>query len=126
GCTDVTGFGLLGHAAEIARASQVALEINASAVPLLPGVPELAQNDRFVTGGGVRNEDHLAGFVELPHNLPDYLRHTLFDPQTSGGLLIAVAAERADDLLRALHHRGASGAVIGRVTVGSPSIVVSR
>jgi selenide,water dikinase len=99
--------------------------MDSRAVPLLPGVAELASDDRFIPGGGVRNEEHLAGFVELPSTLPISVRHALFDPQTSGGLLIAVAANRADNLLRELEDRGASGTIIGRVAAGAPHIVLS-
>jgi selenide,water dikinase len=123
-CTDVTGFGLMGHAAEMARGSGVALEIMAQAIPLLPGVAELAANDRFVTGGGGRNESHLADFVEMSSSLPDNLRNVLFDPQTSGGLLIAVAENRASDLLHALQERGVTGTVVGRAVAGKPLIAV--
>jgi selenide, water dikinase len=124
-CTDVTGFGLMGHAAEMARGSGVALEIRASAIPLLPGVAELAANDHFVTGGGGRNEAHLADFIELPGTLPDNLRNVLFDPQTSGGLLIAVAEDKAGELLHELQGHGATGTVIGCAVAGAPRIVVA-
>lgn len=123
-CTDITGFGLMGHAAEMARASGVALEIQSSALPLLPGVAELAQQERFITGGGSRNREHLQGFAQWPTNLPDYLRHILFDPQTSGGLLIAVRAERVDELGRELLQRGVTGALIGRAVAGTPQLRV--
>jgi selenide,water dikinase len=123
-CTDVTGLGLLGHAAEMARASGVALELYSAEIPLLPGVRELGADDRFIPGGGIRNEEHLADFVQIADTLPSHLRNVLFDPQTSGGLLIAVGADHVDHLLREIKVRGASGAIIGRVESGSPHLVV--
>ena len=123
-CTDITGFGLLGHALEMAQASQVTIEIEAGAVPLLPGVEELARDGQYVPGGGARNAQHVAAMVEYSGDLPDYLRHALTDPQTSGGLLIAVVPARVTDLIRALNLRGVVGAIIGRVTEGAPRITV--
>ena len=122
GCTDITGFGLMGHAAEMAKASGVTLQLQTSAVPLLPGVAELAQDVRYITGGGGRNQEHLQGFIEWPPVLPNHLRHVLFDPQTSGGLLIAVAASHVDALLRELEQRDTLGAVIGQVAAGPPQL----
>ena len=123
-CTDVTGFGLLGHAAEMARAAGVALEFHSAQIPLLPGVRELGADDRFIPGGGVRNEEHLAGFVETGSTLPAHIRNALFDPQTSGGLLIAVAADHVDNLLREMQERSVAGVIVGRVVAGAPQLVV--
>ena len=125
-CTDVTGFGLLGHAEEMARAGSVRLVIElalsgaegAASVPDLPGALEYARQG-FVTGGAERNREGLAGKVSLPGNLPSELEHLLFDPQTSGGLLLAVPPERADALVRALEADGFVGARIGRVEAGA-------
>jgi len=123
-CTDVTGFGLLGHAAEMARASQVMLEFDGATIPLLPGVVELGQDDQFIPGGGKRNEEHLAGFIEIADTLPAHVRNALFDPQTSGGLLIAVAADEVDSLRREMKSRGVTASIIGRAAQGSSRIVV--
>ncbi len=101
GCTDITGFGLAGHAREMAVASGVTLEIEAAAVPLLPGAMESARA-RAIPGGLRNNMDFVAGSVEEPADLDEALRHLLYDPQTSGGLLIAVAAGQADALLAAI------------------------
>jgi selenide, water dikinase len=122
-CTDITGFGLLGHAAEMARASGVILEIEARAVPLLPGVEELAEGG-FVTGGAARNAAHLGDFVEWHGALPEFLHHALFDPQTSGGLLICVAPDSASDFMRALSYRGVRGTTIGEAKAGEARLVV--
>lgn len=117
-CTDVTGFGLLGHAEEMARAGSVRLVIEAARVPELPGALEYARAGQ-VTGGAQRNREGLAGKVTLLEGLPDVLEHLLFDPQTSGGLLLAVPPERADALARALEADGFLGARVGRVEAGA-------
>ncbi len=90
--TDITGFGVLGHSYEIAGASDVALRIDAAALPLLPGAMDYAHRG-VVSGGGFRNRDYLEGKVELHPGLSEELAHVLYDPQTSGGLLFAVAGE---------------------------------
>ncbi len=123
-CTDITGFGLLGHAREMALASRVSLEIEASAVPLLPGVEELARDGKYVTGGGGRNAQHVAGATEYRGELPDFRRHAFVDPQTSGGLLMAISPERVKDLVRALKLRRVPGAIIGQVRAGPPGLIV--
>ncbi len=94
--TDVTGYSLLGHAYEMAAASGVALRITASAVPVLPGALEYAAAG-IVTGGASRNRKYLAGKASLAPDIPEALEHVLFDPQTSGGLLFALPANRAPE-----------------------------
>lgn len=125
-CTDITGFGLLGHAYEVAAASGVDLIIEAGAVPLFSGARELARQG-LVPGGTYRNREYLTGKVELPDGLPDDLSDLLFDPQTSGGLLLAVPASRTHSLLDELAHRGITAATIGRaepVTGSAPRLRV--
>ena len=92
--TDITGYSLLGHGYEMAAASGAALLFNASCVPLLPGALEYAARG-ITTGGAVRNRSYLAGKVSLASGIPEAMEHLLFDPQTSGGLLFAVAPENA-------------------------------
>lgn len=123
--TDITGFGLLGHLYAIARESRVRLEIDASALPLLPGALELAAAG-FLTGGGSANEEYLAEVVSIADGLAEGLRALLYDPQTSGGLAICVARERLPALLDELQARSAPcSAVIGSVvSAGSPHIRV--
>lgn len=118
GCTDITGFGLLGHAAELAAASGVRLELEAAAVPLLPEVLEAAAMG-LVPGGAYANRDYLGGRVRFAPAVPEALRDASFDPQTSGGLLIALAAAEAPELVAALRQAGVeAAAVVGRVTDG--------
>jgi selenide,water dikinase len=122
--TDVTGFGLLGHGLEVARGSGLRLVLNAAEVPLLAHAADLARQG-FVTGASQRNWTSYGDAVELPANCPDWRRHLLTDPQTSGGLLVAVAPTRAETLLRMVRAAGCSAAcVIGRMEAGAPGIRV--
>lgn len=125
--TDVTGFGLLGHLRELARASGVAARIEAGAVPLLPGALELA-GEGFVPGGTRRNRRDVEADVEWDADLSDPERLLLCDAQTSGGLLIAIAPERLDRLLDLLREAGTPAAsVIGELHEGPAGrITVSR
>ncbi len=92
-CTDVTGFGLIGHASEMAAASRVTVAIHAAEVPLFPGVRSLALANR--TGGLSSNEEYFAPTVRVSAEVPADLLSVLYDPQTSGGLLIAASEEFA-------------------------------
>ena len=114
-CTDITGFGLLGHAFELAAGSAVDLELDSRAVPLLPDAAEAAGMG-LVPAGAYANRDYL-NQVEFRPEVPVNLQDLLFDPQTSGGLLISLAEDLAADLLTELHAAGvAVAACIGRVT----------
>lgn len=111
GCTDVTGFGLIGHALELARASGVAIEIEAARVPLLPGALDYARAGA-IPGGLKNNRAYAECAVELAGEPAEELLQLLYDPQTSGGLLIALAEEDAARLEREL----AGARRIGRAT----------
>ena len=113
-CTDITGFGLVGHATEMAAASGVTLHIRAAAVPLLTGVRELAKGNR--PGGLASNLQHFEKGVGADPGIDEDLLWLLYDPQTSGGLLIAAAGEHATEVDRALMRAGAAAARIGSVT----------
>jgi selenide, water dikinase len=112
--TDVTGFALLGHAWEMARASEVTLELDAASVPLIPGALELAAAG-LLTSGDKSNRRYVGEDVTLSEGVSRELSALLFDPQTAGGLLISVAAERAASLVASLRERYREAAVIGRV-----------
>jgi selenide,water dikinase len=112
-CTDVTGFGLLGHANEMAAASGVTLSIDGDAVPLFPGVRALAGANR--SGGLSTNVEHFGAFVRAGAAVPDDLAALFYDPQTSGGLLVAVAPAFAAAVASALQAAGVQAASIGRV-----------
>jgi selenide, water dikinase len=122
--TDVTGFGLLGHALEMARNSNVTLAIRVGDLPLLSQAAALAQQG-FVTGASLRNWASYGKNVNLPPLLPDWQRHLLTDPQTSGGLLISCTPERADAVVRSVVAAGHGDArVIGHAKSGPPLIVI--
>jgi len=124
GATDVTGFSLLGHAWEMAKASNVTISIEPGAVPLLEGALELAAAG-MLTSGDKTNREYVGVEVEIDPSVDPNLIKLLFDPQTAGGMLIAAPAERADELLARLREAYATAAVIGRVTERtSQSIVV--
>lgn len=116
GATDVTGFGLVGHAYEMAMASRVALEITASAVPLLPNVVELARK-KNVTRGDVTNREYVQDRLHLHEGVDRDLQKVLFDPQTAGGLLVAMSPTDAEAYVEALRTEGfTAAAVIGACT----------
>jgi selenide,water dikinase len=116
-CTDITGFGLLGHASEMAAASRCTIEINASAVPLLEGARDLVTGN--VPGGGRTNRQHFEGRIVVDAQVPSEVLDLLFDPQTSGGLLIAMDAEAADAAAHAIRHAGGHVAQVGWVADAS-------
>ena len=116
--TDVTGFGLLGHLHNMLNASGVAAELDASSVPLLPLAAELAERGA-IPGGTTRNREAITAHVSFDPAVAEAIRVLLFDAQTSGGLLIAVPAERADALIAALRREGTPAAArIGRLVAG--------
>lgn len=119
--TDVTGFGLLGHALEMCRGAGLAAEVIANP-PLLATVEDLARAG-LRTGASSRNWESYGAAVRLFDDLPEWRRDLLTDPQTSGGLLIAVAEESASLILELVRSRGFEGAaVVGRLLEGPPEI----
>lgn len=113
-CTDVTGFGLLGHAIELAAGAGLTVRIEAGAVPWMEGLDAYAEQ-RFLCGGLHRNREYAEGRARWSGGT-EQQHLVIADPQTSGGLLIAVAAERLDALLRAMERRGVeTRAVVGEV-----------
>ena len=122
--TDVTGFGLAGHALEMARGSGCTVEIDWPAVPLLPGVRELAMQG-MVTGASGRNWAGYGQDVQLPAGLPPQDQALLTDPQTSGGLLVACAPEGLEAVLQTFRAQGFDrAAVVGRISAGPARLVV--
>jgi len=95
--TDITGFGLIGHAREVARASCISLSINHSRLPILPGALDYSRAG-FYAGGLKSNREFYSGSVRLGENIPAEYQDILFDPQTSGGLLIFCPPEDGDAL----------------------------
>ncbi len=124
GCTDVTGFGLLGHAHEMACAGNVALAVDILQVPLLPRAMECAQKG-FVPGGARNNRSHFGPFVQ-GQPPEEHWWPVLFDPQTSGGLLFGLDAKEADDTLSELKDRKVDAAIIGEVLEGPGGRIILR
>jgi selenide,water dikinase len=114
GATDVTGFALLGHAWEMACASKVTIEIDANAVPFLDGAIELAAAG-MLTSGDKTNREYIGADVEIGESVDRDVVKLLFDPQTAGGMLISIPAQRADSLLARLRENYPQVDVIGRV-----------
>jgi selenide,water dikinase len=113
--TDVTGFALLGHAWEVACASNVTIEIDAARVPLINGALELAAAG-MLTGADKTNREYVGQDVEMAPDLDPNLVKLFYDPQTAGGLLLVIQPEKADDLLAELRRNYPRAEVIGRAT----------
>ena len=113
-CTDITGFGLLGHVNELAEGSGVTVQLWADTVPFASGALELAR-DGIIPAGAYRNRNYLEGKVKVEEAVALEVSDLLFDPQTAGGLLISIPEERGVELVRRLNDRGIPGAVIGQV-----------
>jgi len=114
-CTDITGFGFLGHAAEMARASKVSLLIESSKIPLLPEALDFAGMG-LIPAGAYDNRHFLNGEVVIGELVRREIQDVLYDPQTSGGLLVSVNPAKAEDLLKKMHGIGLSEAcLVGEV-----------
>jgi selenide,water dikinase len=114
-CTDVTGFGLLGHAYEMAKGSGVCLEIEAAKVPLLPDVVDLIAQ-RMLTRGDQSNRAYVGDTITFSEDVTNVMQSALYDPQTAGGLLISLPAKAAEQFLQKLN--GAK--IIGQVAATTP------
>lgn len=111
-CTDVTGFGLLGHALEMIQNTGLSLTIQASSLPALSGALDYAAMG-LVPAGAYKNRDYLKELVKLHESVGESAADLLFDPQTSGGLLIAVSESEADELLKSLTEKAPASKIIG-------------
>lgn len=126
GCTDVTGFGLLGHAAEMAEGSQVGLEIDSDRVPVLPRTQEMADQG-IVPAGSKSNHLWLADRVQYPDSMKLESRWILSDAVTSGGLLVSIAEKDASTYVERLHDSGVDKAVIiGKVVAEHPGKIIVK
>jgi selenide,water dikinase len=123
-CTDITGFGLIGHSTEIARASGVTVSIRAADVPVFPGVLELVRRHR--SGGLVSNQEYFENGVQVHESVPTELLDLLYDPQTSGGLLFAIDQLQLDLARHLLERSGVSAVRIGAVSPAGDQPVVIR
>jgi selenide,water dikinase len=123
--TDVTGFGMIGHARELAIASNVSLRLNSANIPLLPGALECVRAG-FIPGGLNNNRDFAECMVGYEGTISEELKALLFDPQTAGGLLICAAAEHSAQLVSALKSAGVAAVKIGEVVAQTkPMITVA-
>jgi len=114
-CTDITGYGLLGHLLEMCEGSKISATIECNEIPLMQGVFELAQKG-FIPGGTKRNLDHVIPNVNFSKNISQEQKYLLADAQTSGGLLISVPKDKAEDLQNLLmENQCLSSSVIGQV-----------
>ena len=118
-CTDITGYGLLGHACGMIEDGPVCMEIHVTAIPCFPEAKGLARMG-LVPGGTQRNREFRLNMIEQAYEIGDDMWNILFDPQTSGGLLISVPAREAEALLQNLHRNGIKDAAIIGEVVGEP------
>ena len=119
-CTDITGFGFLGHACETIEDSDVGLRIFSSAIPILEGVRDLSKTG-YLPGGLYRNRDFRIAQVEKAPSCPDWIFDVCFDPQTAGGLFFSLPAAKAQSLVETMHAAGITNAtIVGDVTSEHP------
>jgi len=123
--TDITGFGLLGHAREMAVASKVSLVLRAAQIEFLPEALSYSRQG-FIPGGLKRNAEFLAGCVEFAHGIPEEVQNLFFDPQTSGGLFLSVEAQAASCLVAALRERGVPAQEVGEVIEKTKPLIQVR
>ena len=121
-CTDITGFGLIGHASEMAAASRVTIAVDAASVPLFRDVLEMARDNK--SGGMLSNHQHFAWLTKIDPRVPPDVVSLLYDPQTSGGLLIAASSRSADGVAEALGAAGVKAARIGRTRRAEDGLLV--
>jgi len=118
-CTDITGFGFLGHTCQLAQNSQVGIKVHVASMPFFPEAEEFAKTG-FCPAGLYRNREFYSEMVDFSDQVPDYMKDILFDPQTSGGLLISLAPDAAEVLMDRLKEAEIQNtAIIGEV-VGKP------
>jgi selenide,water dikinase len=117
--TDITGFGLLGHAGEMIEGSDVGMLIHSAAVPFFPEAREYAAMG-MIPGGLYRNREFRSSMVSMGESVPDYMADILFDPQTSGGLFMSVAPGKTQELLERMHQEGIPEAALVGEVVAEP------
>ncbi len=123
-CTDITGFGIIGHSLEMATGSNVEVRLRYRKLPFYPAALEMYKKGEN-TGSNRANQQMVAPSLVLRATLTEKEQELLYDPQTSGGLLLALPGEQADDLLSEMHRRGVVAAVkIGEVNAGKSCVVI--
>jgi selenide, water dikinase len=124
-CTDVTGFGLVGHASHLIQEGESGIEFDFEAIPVFSGVMDLLKS-KVGPGGLGRNRDFYSPSVEIKNSIPEYQRNILFDPQTSGGLLIVLSPDASQRMVERLRQAGIEAAIIGRVIKSQEHKIVVR
>ncbi|MFH1231235.1 MAG: AIR synthase-related protein, partial [Planctomycetota bacterium] len=123
-CTDITGFGLIGHAYVIAQMSNVTVKINTGKLPVFEEAKEFAR-ENIMPGGSFSNKDYYGQFVGVEEGIPQEIQDICFDAQTSGGLLMAVDNKKADAMLKELHRQNIKDAsIIGEVIPKGKSHII--
>jgi len=122
-CTDITGFGLIGHIVQLAQNSQVGINIDIASIPLFPEAGDFAKQG-LCPGGLHRNREFYSTHVKISNEVPTHLQDILFDPQTSGGLLICLAPEKSERLLDSLRQAGIEDAAIIGEAISQPKGMV--
>ncbi len=123
-CTDITGFGFLGHALKIAENSQVGMEFQLASIPCFHEVVDFSRKG-LCPGGLARNKDYYSSKVKFASKIPEYMQDVLFDAQTSGGLLICLAPGKTQQLLKRLRQEGVvDAAIIGEI-VSEPKVMIT-
>ena len=123
-CTDITGFGFIGHIAQLTRNSQVGININIASIPFFPEADEFAKQG-LCPGGLQRNREFYSPYANIASEIPAHVQDILFDPQTSGGLLICLAPRKAERLLGRLRQAGIAEAAIVGEAVSQPRGMVT-
>jgi selenide, water dikinase len=121
--TDVTGFGLLGHLRELSVASGVSARVEAAVVPAIEGVPDLLERGDGISGGNRRNREFASSFTRFADGVAEPLRSLVCDPMTSGGLLVAVAADRAAEMEMALREAAPATVAVGSLERGEAGAI---
>ena len=123
-CTDITGFGFLGHACEMIECENVGLLINSATVPIFEGVQELVESG-YVPAGLYRNKNYRITQIDKKDTCPDWILDVLFDPQTAGGLFFSISAKEAQSVIQKLHQEGiVDAAIVGKVASDNPGKIV--
>ncbi len=123
-CTDITGFGLVGHACQLARNSRVGINIRLASIPFFPEASEFAKRG-LCPAGLHRNREFYSTVVKIANEVPSHLQDILFDPQTSGGLLISLHPGKAELLLDRLRQLGVEEAAMIGDVVSKPRGMVT-
>lgn len=123
-CTDVTGYGLLGHASQLVEHSQAGIELHMASIPYFPEVVEFSQQG-LLPAGLYRNRDYYSRRVKFASEIPEYMKDILFDAQTSGGLLICVSPDKSERMLNRLRQSGVGDAALIGEVVSEPKGMIT-